>query len=285
MPAKGKHRRSKTSSLTRGIIVVSTGGAALALPVIGATGAFAAPAQPVAIEKASTSTAVSVKGIAAKKSAPVTYSVILGDSLAKIARGHSVSGGWQELYKDNRAAVGDNPDLIRPGLKLTIGAKAENKAAKAGKAESKASGAADRAEKSADRADRSERTSAKLAAQGAPAAAPAAQPATYTNDLDGWIKESLAVMAEHGIPGSYDGIHRNIMRESSGNPLAINNWDSNAVAGIPSKGLLQVIDPTFEAYHVPGTSSDSYDPVANITAACNYAADRYGSIDNVFGAY
>ncbi|MFG2441137.1 peptidoglycan-binding protein, partial [Streptomyces sp. NPDC048508] len=27
------------------------------------------------------------------------------------------------------------------------------------------------------------------------------------------------------------------------------------------------------------------DPVANITAACNYAADKYGSIDNVNGAY
>jgi SLT domain-containing protein len=25
--------------------------------------------------------------------------------------------------------------------------------------------------------------------------------------------------------------------------------------------------------------------VANITAACNYAAARYGSIDNVHGAY
>jgi hypothetical protein len=113
----------------------------------------------------------------------------------------------------------------------------------------------------------------------------AAQPAAYTNDLDGWIKESLAVMAQHGIPGSYEGIHRNIMRESSGNPRAINNWDSNAAAGTPSKGLLQIIDPTFRAYHVPGTSMDSYDPVANITAACNYAADRYGSIDNVNGAY
>ncbi|MYT22862.1 peptidoglycan-binding protein, partial [Streptomyces sp. SID7760] len=32
-------------------------------------------------------------------------------------------------------------------------------------------------------------------------------------------------------------------------------------------------------------SLDSYDPVANITAACNYAAARYGSIDNVNGAY
>ncbi|MET9115994.1 MULTISPECIES: transglycosylase SLT domain-containing protein [Streptomyces] len=109
--------------------------------------------------------------------------------------------------------------------------------------------------------------------------------AGYPNNLDGWIRESLAIMAQKGIPGSYDGIYRNIMRESSGNPNAINLWDSNAVAGTPSKGLLQVIDPTFAAYHVDGTSWDPYDPVANITAACNYAADRYGSIDNVFSAY
>ncbi|AYL37586.1 transglycosylase SLT domain-containing protein [Streptomyces fungicidicus] len=115
--------------------------------------------------------------------------------------------------------------------------------------------------------------------------AAAASTTAYPDNLDGWIRESLDVMAQNGIPGSYDGIHRNIMRESSGNPLAINNWDSNAAAGTPSKGLLQVIDPTFQAYHVPGTAFDPYDPVANITAACNYAADRYGSIDNVFSAY
>lgn len=126
----------------------------------------------------------------------------------------------------------------------------------------------------------------KLTTAAAPATAKAAKAATgYANNLDGWIRESLDVLAQHGIPGSYEGIHRNIMRESSGNPLAINNWDSNAAAGIPSKGLLQVIDPTFKAYHVPGTSLDSYDPVANITAACNYAAARYGSIDNVNGPY
>jgi hypothetical protein len=121
----------------------------------------------------------------------------------------------------------------------------------------------------------------------APAAAPAVSttPAGYPNTLDGWIRESLAIMAEKNIPGTYNGIYRNIMRESSGNPAAINLWDSNAAKGIPSKGLLQVIDPTFNAYHVAGTSFDIYDPVANITAACNYAADRYGSIDNVFGAY
>ncbi|CAL9473226.1 transglycosylase SLT domain-containing protein [Streptomyces sp. enrichment culture] len=122
-------------------------------------------------------------------------------------------------------------------------------------------------------------------------AAPSAQATTaasttaYPDNLDGWIREAMDIMAQNGIPGSYDSIHRNIMRESSGNPTAINLWDSNAAKGTPSKGLLQVIDPTFQAYHVPGTAFDPFDPVANIAAACNYAADRYGSIDNVFGAY
>ncbi|MFG2557835.1 transglycosylase SLT domain-containing protein [Streptomyces sp. NPDC048496] len=119
---------------------------------------------------------------------------------------------------------------------------------------------------------------------GAPAAS-AATPAQSGGTVSTWINQSLEIMRAQGIPGSYEGIHRNLMRESSGNPNAINNWDSNAAKGIPSKGLLQVIDPTFKAYHVPGTSWNIYDPVANITAACNYAADRYGSIDNVNSAY
>ncbi|MEU6068711.1 transglycosylase SLT domain-containing protein [Streptomyces sp. NPDC047082] len=104
-------------------------------------------------------------------------------------------------------------------------------------------------------------------------------------NLDGWIKQSLAVMKEKGIPGSYDGLRRNIMRESGGNPNAQNNWDVNAQNGTPSKGLLQVIEPTFNAYHVAGTAQSVTDPVANITAAANYAAQRYGSIDNVNSAY
>ncbi|MBF6299033.1 transglycosylase SLT domain-containing protein [Nocardia amamiensis] len=129
----------------------------------------------------------------------------------------------------------------------------------------------------------------------APAPAPEPVPApmppppppapVYANNLDGWIRQALDIMAANNIPGSYNGIHRNIIRESSGNPQAINLWDSNAAAGIPSKGLLQVIDPTFRAYHVEGTSWDIWDPVANIVAACNYAAHRYGSMDNVNSAY
>ncbi|MEU8777579.1 LysM peptidoglycan-binding domain-containing protein [Streptomyces sp. NPDC048606] len=224
MPAKGKHRRPKQNPIARRLALAGTGGAALALPLIGANPAGAVEAA----------------------AAPTTYSVVAGDTLSKIAAEHSVSGGWQGLYAANKGVVGDNPSVIRPGIKLALGTAA------------KAAGAAQAAAKPAD---------------------------AYPDNLDGWIRESLDVMSRHGIPGSYNGIHRNVMRESSGNPMAINNWDSNAAAGIPSKGLLQVIDPTFRAYHVPGTPMDSYDPVANITAACNYAAARYGSIDNVNGPY
>ncbi|ONK12401.1 transglycosylase SLT domain-containing protein [Streptomyces sp. MP131-18] len=113
---------------------------------------------------------------------------------------------------------------------------------------------------------------------------PEPQPAS-DEDIDRWIDEALEVLDEKDIPGSYEGIHRNLMRESSGDPQTINLWDTNAQENIPSKGLLQVIDPTFEQYHVEGTSKNIYDPVANIAAACNYAAERYGSMDNVDSAY
>ncbi|WP_243740898.1 transglycosylase SLT domain-containing protein [Streptomyces sp. 8K308] len=120
-----------------------------------------------------------------------------------------------------------------------------------------------------------------------PVAEPVAEPTatTYPDNLDGWIREALDIMAQHGIPGTYDGLYRNIMRESSGNPNAVNDWDINAINGTPSIGLLQVIQPTFDAYHVEGTPYDLYDPVANIVAAANYAWHRYGSIDNVNGPY
>ncbi|MFD5731610.1 transglycosylase SLT domain-containing protein [Streptomyces sioyaensis] len=139
------------------------------------------------------------------------------------------------------------------------------------------------AKQAADRsADRKVIAAPKAAA---PKAAPKASPKRYANNLDGWIRESLDIMKSKRIPGSYEGLHRNIMRESSGNPNAVNDWDINAINGIPSKGLLQVIQPTFNTYHVSGTPHKLTDPVANITAAANYAAHRYGSIDNVNSAY
>ncbi|MGQ4447937.1 transglycosylase SLT domain-containing protein [Streptomyces griseus] len=154
---------------------------------------------------------------------------------------------------------------------------AEATAAKAAAAKKAAAKAA--AEKDATEA-RSEKQAANRSTE-----RKAVTPKKFANNLDGWIRESLDIMKKKNIPGSYEGLHRNIMRESSGNPNAVNDWDINARNGIPSKGLLQVIQPTFDAYHVKGTPKKLTDPVANITAAANYAADRYGSIDNVDSAY
>ncbi|MFI5758452.1 transglycosylase SLT domain-containing protein [Streptomyces sp. NPDC051569] len=162
--------------------------------------------------------------------------------------------------------------------KATAKAKAEAKAKAKAKAVAKAKAAAKAKAKAA--AKEAAKKRAKTAASRSTVRKP-----VYANNLDGWIRESLAIMKAKGIPGSYDGLHRNIMRESSGNPNAINLWDINAQNGIPSKGLLQVIPPTFKTYHVSGTPDNIYNPVSNITAAANYAAARYGSIDNVNSAY
>lgn len=70
--------------------------------------------------------------------------------------------------------------------------------------------------------------------------------------------------------------------ESNGNPRAINNWDINAKNGTPSKGLLQVIDPTFRQYAMPGFNSNIYDPLSNILASIRYALSRYGSLRNAY---
>lgn len=136
MPAKGKHRRPKPQRFTRSIAVAGTGGAALALPLMGATGAHAATSQSVsekavqslpvtqkAAEKSAEKTAAK-KG-AAKTSGVRTYSVRAGDYLSKIADEQNVSGGWEKLYSDNRESVGTDPSLIHPGLKLSIGKKAK----------------------------------------------------------------------------------------------------------------------------------------------------------------
>ncbi|MET9697991.1 transglycosylase SLT domain-containing protein [Streptomyces sp. NPDC006529] len=157
---------------------------------------------------------------------------------------------------------------------LTVQQVVADKQAKAAQAAAKA-----KAKAKAEAAAKKDRADKEAASRSVP------RKPLYANNLDGWIKESLAIMKAHKIPGSYNGLYKNIMRESSGNPRAINNWDINARNGIPSMGLLQVIRPTFLAYHVAGTPLDQYHPVANIVAAANYAADRYGSIDNVNSAY
>ena len=49
------------------------------------------------------------------------YVVVAGDSLSKIAkRFYGNANDWRRIYDANRTVIGDNPDLIKPGQKLTI---------------------------------------------------------------------------------------------------------------------------------------------------------------------
>lgn len=89
-----------------------------------------------------------------------------------------------------------------------------------------------------------------------------------------WATTALRIM---GLPVDKfkPGLINMIMHESGGNPNATNNWDSNAAAGTPSMGLMQTIQPTFEAYDLPG-HHQILNPVDNILAGLNYAIHRYG---------
>ncbi|MFI0966643.1 transglycosylase SLT domain-containing protein [Streptomyces sp. NPDC021080] len=210
---------------------------------------------------------------AAANAAPVAYT---GQQIKGVEAGVAGTSG-AELKAQTIAAEHKAADSAA-AAKAAAKKKAANAAAAA-----KKKAAAQAAAKKKAAASRAKAAAASRSTQRIKMQTVAAK--TYANNLDGWIRQSLDIMKAHGIPGTYHGLHKNIMRESSGNPMAINDWDINAINGIPSKGLLQVIPPTFKAYHVAGTSWDIYNPVANITAAANYAADKYGSMDNVNSAY
>ncbi|NLU74933.1 transglycosylase SLT domain-containing protein [Streptomyces sp. HNM0575] len=202
---------------------------------------------------------------------------------AKPVAGHSVNVAGHPSTKAANLATGagdhatDNTRSHLPAKPLVKGEQTKQVSAAKPVSTTDKGDKAEQAEKAkearGDKADRSGRSSLS------------AERATKGDNLDGWIKQARSIMKEEGIPGSYHGIKKNIMRESGGDPNAMNDWDVNAQKGTPSKGLLQTIQPTFDQYHVKGTKHDLTDPVANIVAACNYAQDKYGSMDNVNSAY
>ncbi|MCX4984668.1 LysM peptidoglycan-binding domain-containing M23 family metallopeptidase [Streptomyces sp. NBC_00572] len=192
MPAKGKHRRIKSNRLTRGIAAAGTGGAVVALPLLGATGAHAAEqAAPATAPGQAVTAAAQVKAPASAKAAPTTtkaapktYSVVRGDYLSKIAAEHDLTGGWKKLYADNRQVVGDNPSLILPGMKLTLGAKSTAKAA-APKSTAKAAAPKSSA-KNGDTA-RASRSSERAAAPAASTQSSGSSSSAGATSASGWF--------------------------------------------------------------------------------------------------
>lgn len=101
-----------------------------------------------------------------------------------------------------------------------------------------------------------------------------AHPVSFWGPL---IEQAMALVGGN-VAANHDvaGVESLMLAESSGNPNAINNYDSNAQNGDPSRGLMQTISATFNAYHVSGTSDNIYDPLANIAAALAYINAQYG---------
>lgn len=102
--------------------------------------------------------------------------------------------------------------------------------------------------------------------------------------VEQWRGTFSSVLRALGMPLSWLDLGLSQIRtESGGNPRAINMWDSNAANGTPSKGLMQVIDPTFAAYRSGMYPNDIWDPGANIAAALRYTVARYGGPEGVWG--
>jgi SLT domain-containing protein len=82
-----------------------------------------------------------------------------------------------------------------------------------------------------------------------------------------------------GQPASLlPNVLRRMNQESGGAVTSINKYDINAQRGTPSMGLMQVIQPTFDAYAGPFRSLGIMNPLANIYAGLNYALHRYPSL-------
>ena len=125
------------------------------------------------------------------------------------------------------------------------------------------------------------RDNAHKAANAAKAAAQAASTKAFSGKFGAgvaqWKPDVLKVLAMLGLPSTLAGrVLYQMQTESGGNPNAINLTDSNAAAGDPSRGLLQTIMTTFEAYRSWSLPNNIYNPLANIYAAVNYAEHTYG---------
>jgi LysM repeat protein len=51
---------------------------------------------------------------------PARYTVVASDTLSGIAARLAVRGGWPALYAANRSVIGSDPNMIRPGIVLTV---------------------------------------------------------------------------------------------------------------------------------------------------------------------
>jgi SLT domain-containing protein len=99
-----------------------------------------------------------------------------------------------------------------------------------------------------------------------------AVPGHVTGTVASWFSAGTKAA---GVPSSWiPGLEEIAHYESGDNPDA---EDPISVDGEHAEGIMQMLMSTFMAHHVPGTSSNIFDPVANIASASRYIQGRYGN--------
>lgn len=99
------------------------------------------------------------------------------------------------------------------------------------------------------------------------------------------IKRAQAIMGGK-FKSSYvtEQMMRLAKRESNFDVNAVNNWDSNAMAGNPSRGMFQMIKTTFDAFKTKGYNNYK-NPVDQAVAVLNYINKKYAPSLGFNGAF
>jgi hypothetical protein len=104
--------------------------------------------------------------------------------------------------------------------------------------------------------------------------------------VDRWRDVAIAALKYTGqnpTPQLVDLMLRRMAQESGGDPRAVNNWDSNAARGDPSKGLMQNIGSAFPERARELANRGIYDGFANMVASIRYTLGRYGNLSKGWG--
>lgn len=106
------------------------------------------------------------------------------------------------------------------------------------------------------------------------------QVANVPGSLTDWINQAMKLTNTPSYWLPY--LQTIAMHESSGDPTNVNTYDINAQEGHPSKGIMQMIDSSFQENMLPD-HNQIFNPIDNIASAINYIRRRYKDVTNVPG--
>jgi LysM repeat protein len=288
MSSHRKPRLFAARKRARAVTLCAATLSAAALPTLaqaatGGSGTAVKPATPVrpahvtvAATASNNATQGTFEAVSDDTSSSSSYTVVSGDTLSGIAQRFLGNGDdYPKLFSLNKDKVESDgrtftdANLIYPGWSIQLPSGTSTASSDSSSSDSSSSASSSNYSSSSSSASSSSDSSSSSSG--------------YADDLNGWINEAISILAQHGYTVSYNAVYETAMNESSGNPDAENDWDSNAAEGNPSIGLMQTTQTTFDAYALPGYD-DITNPVDNIIAAAIYAQDTYGGLDNVVAA-